>query len=138
VFGQHPQTRKIISDAPGYIDPLAIMRTLWLAASGQPVMKSSFGVEYPEIEVSADTREGARVALDDLIIEAQWDGDLFYILNGLQEQELLSGESSSEYAALSQFNLHVMEVIQDSAIILTMRLLDDFDALVAASKPESA
>ena len=122
---------KLINVAAGSIYPMAIMRALWLAGSDQPVLISSLDIRYPELDVSEATRADSRVALDDLIMRAQSDGNLFNVLLSLQNSE-------TPLRGISPFNIHVMDVIRTSAIILTEALLDEFDSLVSLNEPEAA
>jgi hypothetical protein len=62
---------RLIPQMPGHIYPYIAIRTIWLTVSGSPIPESVVGAAYPSYHIDEETREFSRVALDDLIIEAE-------------------------------------------------------------------
>ena len=121
--------------APGHIYPLAILEVLWAAASGRPVMASGLNIVYPERTLPAGTADAAATVVDDLIVEAQEDADLYHLLLSLQELEYM-GSRAVEESRLT-FSTYVMSVIRESSIVLTQRLINTFESLIDQAAPES-
>lgn len=123
----------LIEGRVGAIRGLAALRALWLAATGQPPMQSSLGIAYPEVTVSDATREQARLALDDYIAGAAKRPEDYAMLVDMQNLERPGGSG----AALPPFSAHVLSVLRESSITLTISLIKEFEALVSAALPEA-
>lgn len=130
----------LVREAPGAIYPLAILETLWRASEGRPVPRSSLGAEYKPSNVSPQVQEAARLAIDDLIVESQFDGELSRLVLDLQHSDMLTAMGSEDVYGTgggpSPFALHVTDVIRDSSIILTARLIEEFAGMLEAKLPE--
>jgi hypothetical protein len=81
------------------------------------------------------------MAFDDYVIESENNADLFNVVIGAMEGAELSAHAAplpaSDAAPLAPLSRGVMRVIRDSSILLTQELIDEFKALIEASKPEA-
>lgn len=111
----------------------ATLQALWLAASGRPLVESAHNFAYREVVVDQAVRERARITLDDFIAGAATNAEQSRILVQLQHQELLLNTGPT----LPSFNAHVLEVTREASIVLTMSLIEEWEALVDRDGPES-
>ena len=126
---------RLVREAPGAIYPLAILETLWRAGSGAPVPRSTLGFNYRSTTVTAAVQQASLVAVDDLIMEAQTDGDLFrLVLHLAGSDDVISGTEDPEHP--SPFSAHMMDAIRDTSIILTERTITEFEHMIAARLEE--
>lgn len=124
----------ILPDMPGHIYPMSVIETLWKAATDQPVPAGRLAVYHPSYDLSAEAKKAARIALDDLIIEAQTSGDTFGLMVGLLHQSYVRA-ASDELRGLD-FATIFLDVVRDSSIRLTKRLIDEFRALISQDLAE--
>lgn len=126
--------RHVLEDGEiGGMRASAALQALWLAASGRPLVASAYEFPYREVEVDPAIRERARITLDDFIAGAATNAERSRILVELQHRELLLNISLT----LPSFNAHVLEVTREASIVLTMSLIEDWEALVERDGPES-
>lgn len=110
-----------------------IVQILWRAASGLPLLSKSDDLvgHLANFDLPDGTSEAARIALDDLIIDAQGDAAIFSKLISVVDVDALSGGSQA-----TGFAGHFMRVSSESTIRLTHRILDAFSRMVMEDLPE--
>lgn len=132
------QLRDLLRQSSGFIYPQAILEALWLAGNARAIPVSTLGIKYPVLEVGPDVAAAARVVVDDIIVEAQEDAQLWGLILGLQNAEdLLRPEAGLSIRDHSKFTSHVMKVIRNSSISLTESLIEEFADLIAARRCEA-
>jgi hypothetical protein len=95
---------------------------------------SLVGVPYATYPQSQHSRGQARVALADIIAEAEQDPDLFGLLVAMMQRQMIPGGGVPSQDGFTGFFL---EAIRESSIVLTTRLVRNFDELVSVMHPES-
>ena len=111
----------------------AALRALWLTSQGLDPLKSSLGLPYPSTSVESTVRAHARVVLDDFIAASSSDARHAAVVLGLQHEEFTLRASDN----LPDFNRHVLDVTRESSIVLTIPLIESWEALVASDLAES-
>jgi hypothetical protein len=128
-----------VRTVPGLICPATIMESLWFAGQGQrsPAFPAGPMILLPPLDdpIIKETINAAREALYDLIVESRVDGDLFdKLLHFLNQNNTFTGLNST--AGSDLFRSWFFEVIGESSIRITRRLIGEFERLVKGQFPE--
>lgn len=126
-------SRVVSEEDLGGLRALAALRALWMASTGKNPMVSSLGIPYREISIDEETQTVARLAVDDFIVDALENAERFRLLVSFQESEMIPHLEK----ALPTFNAHVVDVLRESSIVLTDRLIKEFEDLVLSNAPEA-
>ncbi|KRE98723.1 hypothetical protein ASG88_16885 [Nocardioides sp. Soil777] len=110
----------------------AALRALWLASQGLPPIVSSVGISYTVEPVSPALQAQARVILDDFIAAAATSAEHSRVLLALQHEESFL----SPDGPLPPFAAHILSVTRESSIVLTIALIEEWEALVEQDLPE--
>ncbi|WP_436700669.1 Shedu immune nuclease family protein [Nocardioides sp. BYT-33-1] len=110
----------------------AALRALWLASQGQSPVETVLGISYPVEPVALDLQAQARVVVDDFIAAASTSAEHSRVLVALQQQEF----DLSRDDALPPLTAHILKVTRESSIVLTLGVIEEWEALVAQDLPE--
>lgn len=125
-----------ISKAPGAIYPQAIIEALWYASRGEyasiPMFEASSLPQVLRSDLPVPTRASAEEAIQDLVIESASNADLFQNVFGFFFGALQRTEPQRE----QELRTRVLEVLSESTIKLTRRLLRDFSGLIQSNERE--
>jgi len=125
---------RLLPDASGHIYRLAIIETLWHIAEGFPVPHSVLDISYEPYAINERIGDLAREKLCELIVEAEHERVSFRVLAAmLGSHDDSVFPNSPEPGAFMRFFL---ESIRDSSIVLTNKILQEFEMLVQATSHE--
>lgn len=110
-----------------------VIEVLWRTAAELDLLRSGSDLtqHLPPFNVSKKTVQAARSSLDDIIIAAQNDPDVFSRLMNYASQDAIGGATHG-----TGFAAHFIRVSGDASISLTQRALDQFAGMISSDLGE--